>query len=168
MLIIALFILGIVSRLSPHIPNFSPIIAIALFSGAYLNKKHSLWVPVLLYIVSDLILGLHGVVLFTWMSILIITLLGRALRKRRGITNNLAYTLLSSILFFIITNFGVWMVGWYGPSLGGLAQCYIQAMPFFRTSIIADLSYILLLTGVFNLVTAKVEDKKVKFALLTV
>ena len=60
------------------------------------------------------------------------------------------------------------MVGWYGPSLGGLAQCYIQAMPFFRTSIIADLSYILLLTGVFNLVTAKVEDKKVKFALLTV
>ena len=112
MLIIGLFIIGIISRLSPHLPNFSPMIAIALFSGAYLKKKHSLWFPIMLYLISDLIMGLHGVVLFTRGSVFLISILGRILRQRRSMSNNVVYALLSSILFFIVTNFGVWLTGW--------------------------------------------------------
>ncbi len=166
-MIIALFILGIGSRLVPHLPNFVPIIAIALFSGAYLNKKHSLWVPITLYVVSEFILGLHDIFLFTSLSVLAISILGRILRKRRGMAVNLVYSLFSAVLFFVVTNFGVWLVGWYPPTLEGLIQCYVNGIPFFRASIVSNLVYMFILTSVFNLVTAKVENKKFKFALLT-
>ena len=166
MLIIALFILGLVTRLIPHVPNFTPIIAISLFSGAYLNKKYALWFPLALYIISEAIIGLHGVILFTWGSIFLITLLGWKLRDRVNLKNNLVFALLASISFFIITNFGVWLIGWYPPTLAGLIQCYIAGIPFFRVSLLANLSYITVLTLVYNSVVKKAADKKVAFALL--
>ena len=57
-------ILGVLSRLIPHPANFTPILAIALFGGTYLNKKTALWVPLVALIISDLFLGTIGVVLF--------------------------------------------------------------------------------------------------------
>lgn len=166
MLIIAVFILGLLSRLIPHVPNFTPVIAIALFSGAYLNKKYSLWVPLSLYVISDLIMGLHEVVLFTWGSIVLIAVLGLALRKHRTFKNSLLYTLLSAVLFFIITNFGVWLGGWYPHTFQGFIQCYTLAIPFFRVSLIAALCYMTLFTVAYNLATKKIENRKVRFALL--
>jgi len=80
---------------------------------------------------------------------------------------NLVYSLFSAVLFFVVTNFGVWLVGWYPPTLEGLIQCYVNGIPFFRASIVSNLVYMFILTSVFNLVTAKVENKKFKFALLT-
>jgi len=80
---------------------------------------------------------------------------------------NLIYSLFSAVLFFMVSNFGVWLVGWYPPTFEGLVQCYVNAIPFFRTSIVANLVYIAALTSVFNLVTAKVENKRIRFALLT-
>ena len=167
MLIILLFVFGITTRLLPHLPNFTPIMAIALFSGAYLNKKYSLWIPLLLYIVSDLIIGLHPLVFFTWGSIILISLLGRALRKQRGLGTNLVYSLFSAILFFMISNFGVWLEGWYGYSLSGLVQCYVMAIPFLRISLLANSIYIILLTGVYGFVSAKIESERIRVALLT-
>lgn len=167
MLIIGLFILGIASRLTPHTANFSPIIAIALFSGAYLNRKHYLWVPITLYVISDLIVGLHGIVLFTWGSVFLITLLGRKLKSGKNFKNTLAYTLLSSILFFLITNFGVWVSGWYPQTLAGFIKCYTLAIPFFRTSLIANLFYMTVLISVYELVTRKVANPKIKLVLLS-
>ena len=166
MLILLLFVVGITSRLFPHLPNFAPIIAIALFSGAYLKKKHSLWVPISLYVVSDLIIGLHSVVLFTWGSVLLISLLGRLLRKRRSLTTNLVYALAASFIFFIISNFGVWLNGWYGYSFSGLVQCYIMAIPFLRISLVANVMYMLLLTSVYSFISAKTESERIKFVLL--
>ena len=166
MLIIALFIFGLVVRLIPHVPNFTPILAISLFAGAYLNKKYAIWFPITLYIISELIIGINSVVLFTGGSILLITLLGWKLRNRVSFKNNLIFASVSAILFFIVTNFGVWVIGWYPPTLAGLIQCYIAGIPFFRMTLIATLSYVTLLTLAHNAIAKRVTNRKVAFALL--
>ena len=166
MLIVALFIFGLVTRLIPHLPNFTPILAISLFSGAYINKKYAIWFPIVLYGLSELIIGANDLILFTGGAIFLITLLGMRLRGRTSLKNNLAYGLISPFLFFLISNFGVWVVGWYPPTLAGLIQCYIAAIPFLRISILASLSYITLLTLAHSAIAKRVTNKKIAFALL--
>jgi len=166
MLIIALFIFGLFTRLIPHVPNFTPILAISLFAGAYLNKKYAIWFPITLYIISELIIGINSVILFTGVSILLITLLGWKLRKRVSLKNNLVFALFSAILFYLVTNFGVWAIGWYPPTLAGLVQCYVAGIPFFRMTLIATLSYVTLLTLAYNAIAKRVTNRKVAFALL--
>ncbi len=153
-----LFILvGVFSRLIPHLPNFSPLVAMALFSGVYLNKKNAWLLPLGIFLISDLIIGLHQVIFFTWGSIILIYFLGRYLRKRKSVANTLIFTLAGSFLFFLITNFGVWIMGWYPPNLAGLASCYLNALPFFRTSLISDFVYVVAFFGVYEYFTKKVE-----------
>jgi len=166
MLIIALFIFGLVTRLVPHLPNFTPILAISLFAGAYFNKKYAIWFPIALYTISEVIIGGNDVIFFTAGGIFLITLLGMRLRSRRSLKNNLVYGLISPIIFFLVSNFGVWAVGWYPPTLSGLTQSYIMAIPFLRVSIIASLSYVAILTLANNAIVNRVTNKKLAFALL--
>ncbi|MDP8290325.1 MAG: hypothetical protein P9M02_05115 [Candidatus Susulua stagnicola] len=166
MLIITLFIFGLVTRLMPHLPNFTPILAISLFAGAYFNKKYAIWFPIALYTISELIIGGNDVIFFTAGSIFLITLLGMRLRGRTSLKNNLFYGLISPIIFFLISNFGVWAIGWYPPTLIGLTQCYIMALPFLKVSILASVSYVAVLTLANNLIVNKVTNKKLAFALL--
>ncbi|MFA7677377.1 MAG: DUF6580 family putative transport protein [Candidatus Omnitrophota bacterium] len=139
---ILFIIIGIFSRVIPHVPNFSPLAAVALFSGLYINKKHGYLIPLAIYIISDAILGFHNTVVFTWLSIAIIYFLGVRLRQRKTAVNTIVYTLFSSILFFVITNFGVWAMGWYPPTVDGLIRCYVLAVPFFRMSLVANFAYV--------------------------
>ena len=165
MIIIALFILGLTARLIPHFPNFTPIVAIALFSGAYLNKKYGLWLALILYILTDLIIGLHSMVLFTWSSILLISLIGRRIKEKK-LTSLLGYTLTSSLLFFVITNFGAWLSGWYPITPEGFIQCYINALPFFRSSLAANLIYAGVLFGVYEFFSYRLKAGDLAQALL--
>lgn len=143
-----LLIIGIavILRLIPHPANFAPIGAMALFGGAYLNKKYALIVPLLAMFVSDLFLGLHDTMVFVYGSFLLAGFIGLWLKKHQKAQNIILASLVSSILFFVITNFGVWTVGnMYPKTLTGLLECYIAAIPFFRNTILGDLVY----TGVF-------------------
>jgi hypothetical protein len=142
-------IVGVFSRLLPHPPNFSPLVAVALFSGVYWNRKYGYLLPLGTYVISDLIIGLHNTVIFTWSSILLIYFIGTRL-KRGNIGSTVIYTLFSSFLFFIITNFGVWLLGWYPHTLRGLIECYILALPFFRTSLLADILFVGILFGTYE------------------
>lgn len=142
MWLVVLFIgVGVASRLLPHAPNFSPLAAVALFSGLYCNRRYGYLIPLAIYVVSDFILGLHNTVIFTWGSLIIIYFLGRHLRQRKTTARAFFYTLLSALTFFVVTNFGVWLMGWYPYTASGLAQCFINALPFFRMSLVADLVY---------------------------
>jgi len=132
---------GVLLRLLPHAPNFSPLAAVALFSGLYCNKRYGYLIPLAIYAVSDLILGLHNTVLFTWGSLIVIYFLGWHLRQKKTTARAFFYTLLSAFTFFVITNFGVWLMGWYPHTANGLTQCFINALPFFRMSLVADLVY---------------------------
>jgi hypothetical protein len=149
-LTIIFIVVGIFSRVIPHMPNFSPLVAVALFSGVYWNKKHGFLLPLGIYILSDLIIGLHNTVFFTWSSIVVIYFLGTYLKNKRTVTSTIVYAFISSVIFFIITNFGVWAMGWYPHTLNGFFQCFYLAIPFFRTSLLADLMYVGVLFGVYE------------------
>ena len=124
-----LIIFGFLMRLVPHMPNFVPIAAIALFAGTYLDKRIVPWVPLAIMIVSDLIIGLHGVVFYTWGAFIVIGFMGLWLKENRTPGNIIAASLISAIFFFVVTNFGVWLA-WYPHTWEGFAACYVKAIPF--------------------------------------
>jgi len=133
-------------RLLPHPPNFAPIGAMALFGGAYLNKKYALIIPLIAMFISDIFLGFHSTMLYVYGSFLLIGAMGIWLGQRKSIHTIIGVSFVSSLMFFVITNFGVWFVGGlYPKTLSGLIDCYIYAMPFFRNTIIGDFVY----TGIF-------------------
>ena len=163
MLAYSLIILGVLSRLIVHIPNFTPVIAIALFSGTYLKKKYAIIVPVALMAFTDLFLGFHNIMFFTWGSFALIAALGLRLKGKVNFRSVFAGSLISAILFFVVTNFGVWLVsGMYPKTLAGLANCFLMAVPFFRYTVLSTFVYSFVLFGGYELVAAKV--KSIKFA----
>lgn len=149
---VILILFAAFSRLIPHPANFTPIAAIALFSGAYLGKKYFLIVPVAAMLVGDIFLGFHSTMIWVYGSFAVIALIGLWLKSHKSVGYIFGTTVVSSIIFFIITNFGVWVAGFYEYSLRGLAECYIMAIPFFRNSIAGDLIYVTAMFGIYELV----------------
>ncbi len=166
-----LLIIGIavVLRLVPHPANIAPIAAMALFGGAYLNKKYALVVPIVTMIFSDLFLGFHSTVIFVYGSFLLTGVIGIWLRDHKDMRYIFLASLVSSILFFLITNFGVWLVGnLYPKTVQGLIECYIAAIPFFRNTILGDLLYSGVLFGGYAVVLKflmTIEGRKSKVEL---
>jgi hypothetical protein len=159
-------VLGILSRLLPHPPNFSPIGALMLFCGAtFLDRRYALLLPLVTLFFSDLALGLHELIPVVYGCFLINVLLGRWVRNRKSILNVGAITLLGSVQFFVITNLAVWLFAdLHGEQT--LLQCYTAAIPFFQNSLIADLAFSVVLFAGVPLVErgigriAKVESQK--------
>jgi len=168
MLAISLILLGILLRLAPHAPNFTPVAAIALFSGAYLNKKSALIVPLALMVLSDFVIGMHNVVLFTWGGFILITLLGKWLKNKKTVLGAISTSLASAFLFYLISNFGVWLMGWYPHTFKGLLDCYVMALPFLRNFTLATLFYVAIFFGIYEIAAFAVKDKKLSRVLLTI
>ena len=167
MLAISLIISGLLLRFIPHAPNFTPVAAIALFSGTYLNKRYAFLVPLILMIVSDIIIGLHNVIAFTWVAFALITLMGLWIRENKSGLRIIISSLAASLLFFVVSNFGVWCMGWYPADLQGFLTCYIMALPFLRDFTTATLVYSVVFFGIYELVASLVKDKKIAKVILT-
>ena len=129
-----LVLIGVLFRLVPHAPNFTPMLTIALMSGIYIKNKFGILVPILIMLLSDLFIGSHIMTPWVYGSVFIIFVIGRLIKKN-NILNLLTCSVISSILFFIITNFGVWISGGYSYSLEGLIICYTMAIPFFKNTL---------------------------------
>jgi hypothetical protein len=139
---LGLIALAVAARLLPHAANVTPLFAVTLFACAYLPRRWALAVPVTAMIGSDLIIGLHSGIAFTWTGMLVFALLGYGLRDRTGAFRVIGSALLGSVVFFIWTNFGVWLVGGLYPhTSSGLAQCYLAALPFFRNSLLGNVAF---------------------------
>ena len=166
MLAISLILVGILLRFIPHSANFTPVAAIALFAGVYLNKKQALIVPLLLMVLSDIFLGMHNVVLFTWGSFVLVTLLGVWAQNHKTFKVIVSTSIVSSVLFYVITNFGVWAMGWYPQTAKGLLDCYVLGLPFLRTFSVATLVYTVVFFGAYELIAHRVRDTKLAKVLL--
>lgn len=144
-----------VLRLVPHLPNFTPIGAMALFSGAYLGRRSLAFVaPLAAMLLSDAIIGFHSGMPFVYASVGLIVLLGCLTLSRVTVLRLGGAALASSILFFAITNLGTWVVsGMYPHTWAGLLACYVAAIPFFQNTVAGDLVYSGLLFGGFALLT---------------
>lgn len=146
-------------RLIPHLPNFTPVAAIALFGGAYINRKYlAFLIPILALFLSDLIIGLHSTMWAVYLSFAITVVLGMAIKERKSVLSVGATALISSVLFFLITNFASWLSGMmpYPMTFQGLMMCYEAAIPFFRNEILGTLVYSSVLFGGFYLVQKRV------------
>ena len=168
MLALSLIIIGILLRFAPHAPNFTPVAAIALFGAVYLDRKFALIIPLLLMVVSDIFLGMHNVVFFTWGGFILIAFLGFWLKKNKNMGRIVVTSLASALLFFIISNFGVWVMGWYPHTFKGLVNCYVMALPFLRNFTLATFCFVALFFGAYELIARRVKDTKLAKVFLTI
>ncbi|MGD0038072.1 MAG: DUF6580 family putative transport protein [Bacteroidota bacterium] len=161
----ALILAAALSRLLPHPDNFTPIAAMALAGGVYFNKRIALVVPLAALVISDLFIGFHNTILFVYGSFILIGFIGLWLKSHKKPLPIFGAALLSSTMFFVVTNFGVWLTGggWFYPKTWqGLIECYTLAIPFFRNTITGDLVYTGVLFGLFELsqYTLRLLEKK--------
>lgn len=165
-IITLMILLAAISRLLPHPANFAPIGGMALFGAAYFGKKYwAFIIPIVTMWISDLILNnvVYGAYfdhfvwfysgsLFTYGAFALIALLGILSLKKIGVINITISALAASIIFFIVSNFGVWMSsGIYNHTLDGLSLCYAAGIPFFQNTIIGDLVYSGVMFGAYEL-----------------
>jgi len=149
LIIPAIIVCAAFTRLIPHPPNFTPIIAMGLFGGAYLKDRRLVFlIPLIAMIIADVFLGFHGTMIWVYGSLITISMLGILLKNRATLKNCAIAALGGSLLFFLITNFGVWFVsGFYERSIAGLITCYIMALPFFHNTLAGSVVYSTILFG---------------------
>ena len=150
-----IFILAL-SRLIPHPYNFTPVLAVGVFSGFYFKQVYlSFFVVIFSMFIGDLFLGFHSTMFFTYISLVVAVLIGLYI-KRFNFTEILFSGLASSLCFFIITNFGAWLtLEMYEKNLTGLLQSYVLAIPFFHNTLISTLLYLVVLKLLFNFIVRK-------------
>jgi hypothetical protein len=141
------------SRLIPHPPNMTAVTAMALFAGATLSRRrYGFLVPLAALFLSDLLIGFYSGMVFVYGAFMVTVGIGLLLRGRRHVFTVGAASLASSVIFYLVTNFGVWAGSGLYPHTGaGLVACYTAGLPFFRNMVTGDLCYAALLFGSFAL-----------------
>lgn len=169
--VILLILVGALSRLIPHAPNFTAVGAIALFAGARLgNLRLALVVPILALWISDLAINnilyaeyYEGLVFFTegfaymLSAMMLAVLIGRFLIRQTTAGRVLSGAFLSALVFFLVTNFGVWigLDSIYPKSVYGLLMSYEAGIPFFRNDVAGTALYSGILFGLYEWVHRK-------------
>jgi hypothetical protein len=153
LLALALIVLAAALRVVPHPWNFTPIGAMALFSGAILKDRRLAFLfPLLALFAGDIFIGFHKLIPIVYASFLINVTIGLWLRDRRTVTRISLATLLGAIQFFLVTNFAVWQfLGGYPHTAPGLLACYIAGIPFLWNTLAGDALYTGVLFGGFAL-----------------
>ncbi|HRI27668.1 MAG TPA: hypothetical protein PK239_14080 [Chitinophagales bacterium] len=164
--LLAIVLLAALSRILPHPPNFTPVGALALFGAAYFIPRWlAIAAPLLGLFLSDLVLNnlvyaeyqtgfvwFSGGFLWIYGSFVVISLLGFAFLQRISAGRIAALSIMASVLFFVVTNFGVWLgSGLYPQTVSGLVACYTAAIPFFANTLLGDLFYSAAMFGSFAL-----------------
>lgn len=156
-------LLAALSRVFPHIPNFTPIAAMALFGGAYFSDKRLAFIiPLIAMIMSDVILevttgwGFHNTVVYVYVAFILTSAMGLYVRNHNNVQTILAASILSSVLFFVITNFGVWAASGGIGGVTGLGTTYVLGIPFFAPTLLGDIFFNAILFGAFFLAQRRI------------
>ena len=141
-------------------PNLELVTTVSVLAAVILGWRIALVVPITTIILSDLIIGNSSIFMFTWSSFAIIGLSATLLRKlnqkpKIQILSSVGFAAASSFLFFMVTNFGVWAQGWYPATWAGLVDCYMMAVPFYRTMLIGNLILVPAAITVWQLVKSR-------------
>ena len=145
---IGIFVILAASRLVPHPPNFTSLQALSFYIPAIFGRK---FIPsiMLSFLLTDLIIGIHNTTFFTWGSVLIIGLISNFFSKK--IFLRLCGAFFGAVIFFIITNFGVWITGGYEANINGLLTSYYMAIPFFTYSLISTIFFSILIEALIKM-----------------
>ena len=153
MLIYLVILAAVAARFIPHMPNFAPITALAIFSAAQLDWKKAAGITLAARLVSDLFLGFFSwpLMLAVYASHLVGILFGLWIKRQQSWTRIGLSSLASSLLFFLVTNFA-FLYAEYPHNLSGVMQSYINGLPFLRGTLVGDLGYTAVLFGALALV----------------
>jgi len=151
-----LFILS-ASRFIPHPPNFTSLLAISFYIPFFMGRNY---IPAILisFVITDLIIGYHNTTHWTWGSVFLIGIMAKYFPNR--FSSRVIGAMTGAIIFFIVTNFGVWTTGMYGLTLVGLKTSYILAIPFFTYSLISTLLFSAIIEAGYKILYTKFKLKK--------
>ena len=140
---ISLILILALSRLMPHPDNFTPIIALAIMSSYFFrNVNFSYTVMLFSMLLADFFIGFYSYMLFVYVSLFLIVLIFFKISKKMNYKNLFIFSFFGSAIFFLISNFGVWLVGnLYERNINGLIECYFMAIPFFKNTITSTLIF---------------------------
>ncbi len=143
-----IFIALAASRFIPHPPNFTSLIALSFYIPAIFGFKY-IFAVMLCFLITDLFIGFHSLTLFTWGSVFIIGYLSKFFFN--SLIKRVSGAIAAAIIFFLITNFGVWTLGSYGYTFNGLLTCYIMAIPFFGNTLISTILFSIVIEGIIKI-----------------
>ena len=144
---VGIFLALAASRFIPHPPNFTSLLALSFYIPVLFGIKF-IPIVVLALMITDFIIGLHLTMFFTVGSVILIGLVSRFFN--RSILIRIFGALTGAVIFYLLTNFGVWLNGSYGYTLNGLINCYLLALPFFGYSFISTLLFSTLIESVYR------------------
>lgn len=155
--VLGLMLLVALSRLLPHPPNFTPVIALALFAGAAFGSRSVAIVATLgAMFLSDMILGWHSSLLAVYGALAVVALIGSRIDIGSRWGSIVGHGLLGSVVFFVLSNLAVWLgSGLYAPTVAGLVECYVMAIPFFGNSLAGTAVFGVLLFGSAHLLRSR-------------
>ena len=164
---IGLVLLLAFSRLIPHPPNFTPIIAVAIMSGYFFkNINLSFLTLIVAMLVSDLFIGFYENVIFVYASLLLITFVFYKISNKINFKSLFIYSFAGSLIFFTVSNFGVWALGSpgvydiaYDKNFNGLLQCYILAIPFFGNTFLSTVIFAYPAIFIYKSLTARTSAR---------
>lgn len=162
-IILLIIVMAALMRFFPFPPNVAPIAALALFGGSmFSNRKIAFLIPLGALFISDIAFqlingtGFHILMPFIYLSFILIVLIGTFLKKSINLITITGASVSASLLFFIISNFGVWLVTpAYALNLSGFIKCYTLAIPFFHYTLLGDLAFNAILFGSAYLVSIR-------------
>ena len=145
------------SRFIPHPPNFTSLLAISFYIPFFMGRNY---IPAILisFVITDLIIGYHNTTHWTWGSVLLIGLIANYFPNK--LSARIMGAMSGAIIFFIITNFGVWTTGMYGLTISGLKASYILAIPFLTYSLISTLLFSVIIEAGYKILYTKLNFKK--------
>ena len=147
-LLISISVFFFVFRLIPHPPNFTPVIALTMYGTIFFGTR-SLPYIILAFAITDLFIGFHSLLFFTWGSLAFIGIFSKFYKH---FVTRIAGCFFSALFFYILTNFGVWLLSeLYEPNLNGIISCYILAIPFFANTLFSTLLIGLIIELFFSL-----------------
>lgn len=150
--VVSLVLLAILWRLTPHVPNFAPVSAIALVLSMTLGWEKSLAAVLSIMAVSDLAIGGYSGMHWTWLGFGLIVALGYGIRHLPAAWRIVGGSLGASAVVFVVSNFGTWISsGMYTLDLAGLIQCYVMAIPFLKATLVSDLAFTVVLLTSYEL-----------------
>ena len=144
------------SRFIPHPPNFTSLLALSFYVPALLGIRY-LPALVISFVATDVVIGLHSITFFTWGSVIIIGLM--SIYFISSISSRLSGALLGALIFYLISNFGVWTTGSYGYTIEGLIACYTLAIPFFGYTLVSTIVFSTIIESVIYFYKTKIKIK---------
>ena len=170
LLVVALIAIAVSWRIINHnymiAPNFELVTVVTVIAAITLGYKAAIAVPLASMILSDLIIGNSSIFVFTWSAFALIGLGALLLKKlnskpKSQIIYSFGFAVASSFAFFAITNFGVWAQGWFPATWTGLIDCYVVAIPFYRTMLIGNIIVVPVAISIWQLIKARQTTKNI-------